>query len=105
MNSPSNTMLEVGLSTPELENGLITRNWKRNSIPANAMLTGSDIASAIDVLPLIMTQALRNEMNPPLISIPERIRARLHVINALVITMEYTIPPNRVMIVEWMLMM
>lgn len=31
-------------------------------------------------------------MNPPLISIPETINAMLHVINAFVMTMEYTIP-------------
>ncbi|KAI3761301.1 hypothetical protein L1987_51713 [Smallanthus sonchifolius] len=58
------------------------------------MFTGSDNERAIDVLPLINTQALRMEMNPPFNSIPDRIRARLDMITVFATTMEYAIPPE-----------
>ncbi|KAL8250505.1 hypothetical protein R6Q59_034198 [Mikania micrantha] len=96
MNNPSNIIVEVGLFIQESGLAFTIRNWNRASIPANAMFTGRDNDRAIDVLPLIITQALRKEMNPPLNSIPDRIRARLHVIHAFVMTMEYTIPPATV---------
>lgn len=56
------------------------------------MLTGIDNESAIDVLPLINTQDFKMDMIPPLNSIPERIRAMLHVINVFAMTTEYAIP-------------
>lgn len=62
-------------------------------MPANATFTGNDNPKAIEVLPLSITQAFNNDITPPLDSIPDKINARLHIINALAITTEYTIPP------------
>ena len=62
-------------------------------MPANATFTGNDNPKAIEVLPLSITQAFNNGITPPLDSIPDKINARLHIINTLAITMEYVIPP------------
>ncbi|GJV18832.1 hypothetical protein Tco_1367852 [Tanacetum coccineum] len=62
-------------------------------MPANAILTGKDNPKAIKALPLSITEALRIDITPPLDSMPDKINARLHIINPFAITMEYTIPP------------
>lgn len=101
INNPSNTIEGVGLLV-DLE--FATRNWKSASIPANMMLMERANERAVGVLLLIMTQALRMEMNPPLVSIPESTSAMLHMIIVLATTMEYVIPPtmenNRIKVEE-----
>ncbi|GKE82470.1 hypothetical protein Tco_1552470 [Tanacetum coccineum] len=61
-------------------------------MPANAILTGKDNPKAIKALPLSITESLRIDITPPLDSMPDKINARLDIINPFTITMEYTIP-------------
>lgn len=91
INNPSSTIEGVGLLV-DLE--FATRNWKSASIPAIVMLMARANERAVGVLLLIITQALRMEMNPPLASIPESTSAMLHIIIVLATTKEYVIPPT-----------